>query len=97
MITLRPATVADAAAISHIHVESWRTTYRGVVPDAFLDALSARGAGNSNSRRTRGSSSPKKTALQPGSSAAAQSVMHAKTTTQNSLPSTSCARPSAAE
>ena len=38
---IRPAGAADAAAISHVRVESWRTTYRGIVPDDFLDAMSA--------------------------------------------------------
>jgi ribosomal protein S18 acetylase RimI-like enzyme len=37
---VRPAVAADAAGIAHVHVESWRTTYRGIVPDAYLDALS---------------------------------------------------------
>ncbi len=41
MITIRPASITDAPAISHVHVEGWRTTYRGVVADAFLDGLSA--------------------------------------------------------
>jgi L-amino acid N-acyltransferase YncA len=34
------ATVEDSAAIAQVHVEGWRTTYRGLLPDAFLDALS---------------------------------------------------------
>lgn len=38
--TIRPATPADAAAITWAHVEGWRTTYRGIVPDAYLDGLS---------------------------------------------------------
>ena len=29
----------DAASIARVHVESWRTTYRGLVPDAYLAAL----------------------------------------------------------
>jgi GNAT superfamily N-acetyltransferase len=32
--------VHDAAAIAHVHVESWRTTYKGIVPDDFLASLS---------------------------------------------------------
>jgi ribosomal protein S18 acetylase RimI-like enzyme len=36
---VRPATRDDAAAIAYVHVASWRTTYRGIVPDAALDAL----------------------------------------------------------
>lgn len=37
---IRPATADDAAAIAHVHVESWRSTYRGLMPDAVLDGLS---------------------------------------------------------
>ena len=37
---IRPATVDDAAAVAHVHVESWRSTYRGLMPDAVLDSLS---------------------------------------------------------
>ena len=38
-VTLRPATLADAPAIAHVQVGSWRTTYRGLVPDTFLTEL----------------------------------------------------------
>ena len=31
--------MTDAGAIAHVHVATWRTTYRGMVPDEFLDAL----------------------------------------------------------
>ncbi len=34
--TLRAATPADAPAIGRIHVESWRTTYPGMLPDRYL-------------------------------------------------------------
>jgi len=37
---LRDAGPGDAAGIARVHVESWRTTYRGIVPDAYLDSLS---------------------------------------------------------
>jgi ribosomal protein S18 acetylase RimI-like enzyme len=37
---VRLATADDAAAIADIHIRSWRTTYRGLVPDAILDGLS---------------------------------------------------------
>ena len=40
MTTIRPAVVGDALAITRVHVEGWRTTYRGLVPDAYLDSLS---------------------------------------------------------
>ena len=37
---LRPAVLADAAAIGAVHVASWRETYSGLVPDAMLAELS---------------------------------------------------------
>lgn len=37
---VRPAGVSDAAAIARVHVETWRTAYRGLLPDDFLDSLS---------------------------------------------------------
>jgi RimJ/RimL family protein N-acetyltransferase len=36
---IRPATLADATAIARIHMDSWRTTYRGMFSDDFLDNL----------------------------------------------------------
>jgi GNAT superfamily N-acetyltransferase len=35
-ITLVPAGSEDARAIAALHVKSWRTAYRGLVPDEFL-------------------------------------------------------------
>jgi GNAT superfamily N-acetyltransferase len=40
-VHIRTATVQDAAAIAKVHVESWRTTYKGIVPDDFLARLSS--------------------------------------------------------
>lgn len=40
MLFIRPATPDDAAAIAHVHVDSWRTTYAGLVPDEYLATLS---------------------------------------------------------
>lgn len=37
---IRPAKITDAAAIAKVHVDSWRTTYKGIVPDDFLSNLS---------------------------------------------------------
>ncbi len=37
---VRRAKFGDAAGIALVQVESWRTTYKGIVPDAFLDSLS---------------------------------------------------------
>lgn len=39
-ITIRRAVPDDAAAIAEIHVASWRTTYPGIVDQAYIDALS---------------------------------------------------------
>lgn len=39
MITVRPATEEDANAISHVHVQSWLTTYAGIVPPDYLSSL----------------------------------------------------------
>ena len=39
-IALRRATLADAAAIGAVHVESWRETYSGLLPDSMLAELS---------------------------------------------------------
>ncbi len=37
---IRPALVNDGQAIARVHVESWKTTYAGVFPEAVLTALS---------------------------------------------------------
>jgi GNAT superfamily N-acetyltransferase len=38
-IALRRATAADAPGIARVRVDSWRTTYRGMIPDAYLDSM----------------------------------------------------------
>lgn len=40
-LVIRRAGAADAAAIARIQVQSWRETYGGIVPQAYLDQLSA--------------------------------------------------------
>ncbi|WP_413378782.1 N-acetyltransferase family protein [Alkalihalobacillus sp. 1P02AB] len=42
MITLhvRQAVLEDAKGIAKVHVDSWRSTYAGIIPDVFLDTLS---------------------------------------------------------
>ncbi len=40
IVIVRDARPTDAAAIARIHVETWGTAYRGIVPDAFLASLS---------------------------------------------------------
>ena len=37
---VREARPADVPGIARVHVDTWRTTYRGIVPDDYLDALS---------------------------------------------------------
>jgi L-amino acid N-acyltransferase YncA len=39
MLTIRRAVPEDAAGIAHVHVDSWRTTYAGIVPGEYLAAL----------------------------------------------------------
>lgn len=39
MVSIRAAKACDAVAIARVHVESWRTTYTGIVPDAYLAGL----------------------------------------------------------
>lgn len=39
-IIIREADVSDAAAIARVHVDSWRTTYTGIVPEDYLANLS---------------------------------------------------------
>ncbi|KQY83222.1 hypothetical protein ASD24_13150 [Paenibacillus sp. Root52] len=36
---IRQAREGDAKAIAYVHTESWKTTYRGIIPDEFLDHL----------------------------------------------------------
>jgi len=39
-MTVRPAQTDDIPAIARVHVDSWRTTYAGIVAAAYLNALS---------------------------------------------------------
>ena len=36
---VRGAVIDDAASIARVRAESWRATYRGIVPDAYLDSI----------------------------------------------------------
>jgi GNAT superfamily N-acetyltransferase len=40
-VTVRTATSADIEAIAGIHVQSWQSAYRGVVPDDILGSMNA--------------------------------------------------------
>lgn len=37
---IRKATLNDAPGIAKVHVDSWRTTYKGIIQDDFLKSLS---------------------------------------------------------
>ncbi len=37
---VRPVAVADVEAVARLHVVVWQTAYRGLLPDAYLDAIS---------------------------------------------------------
>jgi ribosomal protein S18 acetylase RimI-like enzyme len=55
-LTIRRAAITDAAEIARIHVETWRTTYPGIVPDTTLAAIDqAEWAQNWRDRLTQGS------------------------------------------
>ncbi|WP_217996322.1 GNAT family N-acetyltransferase [Alicyclobacillus shizuokensis] len=38
--TIRRAVVQDAAEVAGVNVDSWRSAYRGILSDAYLDSLS---------------------------------------------------------
>ncbi|QBD76634.1 GNAT family N-acetyltransferase [Ktedonosporobacter rubrisoli] len=40
MVNIRIAQVKDAAGIARVHVDCWRTTYKGIFPDDLLANLS---------------------------------------------------------
>lgn len=39
MLTIRPAQISDADALGRVHVQVWRETYPGIVPQRVLDNL----------------------------------------------------------
>ncbi|HME51480.1 MAG TPA: GNAT family N-acetyltransferase [Candidatus Lokiarchaeia archaeon] len=39
-IAIREASAADARGIARVHVDAWRTTYAGIMPDSVLEDLS---------------------------------------------------------
>lgn len=41
MHVIFPAGPDDAEALAQVHVASWRETYRGLLPDSYLDRMSA--------------------------------------------------------
>ena len=53
MTKLRPARAGDAARIADIYVETWRTSYPGIVPDKGLVNMSRGGHARAWARRIR--------------------------------------------
>lgn len=41
-ITIREAVYDDIPAISQVHVDTWRSTYAGIVPDEVLASAASR-------------------------------------------------------
>lgn len=39
-MNIRKAVLADSKGIAKVHVDSWRTTYKNIIPDEFLKKLS---------------------------------------------------------
>lgn len=39
-MSIRQATPNDSKGIAKVHVDSWRTTYKGIISDSYLDKLS---------------------------------------------------------
>ncbi len=39
-VGIRRANIEDADGIAKAHVDSWKTTYKGIIPDDFLNGLS---------------------------------------------------------
>lgn len=56
-IIIRPAQLDDASGMERVHIDSWRITYKGIMPDTILNSLSyeewtqRRRAGLSNPNR----------------------------------------------
>lgn len=39
-MTVREASLADVPMIARVHVDTWRTAYRGIIPENYLASLS---------------------------------------------------------
>ncbi|REB07312.1 GNAT family N-acetyltransferase [Sporosarcina sp. BI001-red] len=39
-MNIRRASLADAKGIAKVHVDSWKSTYKNIIPDEFLETLS---------------------------------------------------------
>lgn len=59
--TIRSATVEDVPALAELHVRSWQWAYRGLIPDEYLDGMSATLEQRIEQRRTQLASLPPET------------------------------------
>jgi GNAT superfamily N-acetyltransferase len=41
---IRKANIVDAKRIARVHVDTWRTTYKGIVPQSLLDQMTYEGS-----------------------------------------------------
>ncbi|HEY3267682.1 MAG TPA: GNAT family N-acetyltransferase [Armatimonadota bacterium] len=44
-VVIREATAGDAKGIARVHTETWKSAYRGIVPNSYLDGLDAAASG----------------------------------------------------
>jgi GNAT superfamily N-acetyltransferase len=51
---IRIATTVDTRAMARIYVETWQATYRGILPDTYLDAMTAADTAEALGREMRG-------------------------------------------
>jgi GNAT superfamily N-acetyltransferase len=57
-VAIRAATPADAAAIAHLHRETWRTTYAGILPADVIERQAGRRSEELWRNRLTGQRSP---------------------------------------
>jgi GNAT superfamily N-acetyltransferase len=50
---IRTAATTDTPAMARIYVETWQSTYRGILPDAYLDAMTVADTSNTLGREMR--------------------------------------------
>ena len=51
---IRPAKTRDARAMARIYVETWQATYRGILPDGYLDTMTIGDSAKALSREMGG-------------------------------------------
>lgn len=51
---IRPATPADALPMAQVYVAAWQDTYRGILPQAYLETMTVEGSAGALVREMRG-------------------------------------------